>query len=126
MDKTLYEKIGEKDLQNVLNGFYDRVFTHPTLIPLFENSDRAEVQEKQFLFLSQFLGGPQAYSERFGPPRMRARHLPHKITPTAAKAWLGCMKESIEEQDWEERMKEVFYSIFPPIAAHMINSEDEN
>ena len=124
MEKTLYEKIGKEGLNQLLNNFYDRIFVHPVSAPLFKNSKREEVQEKQLLFISQFLGGPLEYSDRFGPPKMRQRHLPHKITPKAKEAWLECMKEAINEQPWDDRLKEVMYSIFPPIAAHMVNSED--
>ena len=124
MSITTYEKIGKERLSVLLDSFYDRVFAHSLIAPLFANSSRAEIQEKQLLFLSQFLGGPMGYTENFGPPKMRQRHIPHRITPLAKDAWLACMKEAIEEQDWDERLKEVMYSIFPPIAAHMVNSED--
>jgi hemoglobin len=55
---------------------------------------------------------------------MRQRHLPHRITPQGRDAWLSCMKKAVDEQDWDDRMKEVIYNIFPPIANHMINSSD--
>lgn len=125
MSETLYERIGEEGLNTLLNNFYDRIFSNETLAPLFSGSDRIEVQEKQLLFISQFLGGPLAYNEKHGPPKMRQRHLPHKITPKAKEAWLQCMKEAVLAQNWDDRLKEVFYNIFPPIAAHMVNSEDE-
>lgn len=124
MSITLYERIGKERLSMLLDSFYDRVFTHSLIAPLFANSSRTEIQEKQLLFLSQFLGGPMGYTENYGPPKMRQRHIPHRITPLAKDAWLACMKEAIEEQDWDDRLKEVMYSIFPPIAAHMVNSED--
>ena len=41
-------------------------------------------REKQRLFLSQWLGGPGAYSERWGHPRLRIRHFPFVITRRAA------------------------------------------
>ena len=88
MEKTLYEKIGKEGLNKLLNNFYDRIFVHPVSAPLFINSNRKEVQEKQLMFISQFLGGPLDYSDRFGPPKMRQRHLPHKITPKAKEVWL--------------------------------------
>ena len=120
----MYERIGKERLSMLLDSFYDRVFSHPLISPLFVNSNRIEIQEKQLLFISQFLGGPMGYTENFGPPKMRLRHSAHRITPLAKDAWLKCMKEAIDEQDWDEKLKEIMYSIFPPIAAHMVNSED--
>ena len=126
MSETLYEKIGKEGLNQLLNNFYDQVFQDPTISKLFANSERAEIQHKQLLFLSQFLGGPLDYNKQYGPPKMRFRHIPHKITPKAKDAWLLCMEKAILAQDWDDRLKEVVYQIFPPIAAHMVNSEDEN
>jgi len=126
MNITIYEQIGDEGLWKLLNSFYDKIFDHPELASLFMQSERNEVQNKQFLFIRQFLGGPLEYSEKHGPPMMRKRHLPHKITPKAKDIWLACMKEAVEEQEWNERLKEVFYGIFPPIAAHMVNTEDAN
>jgi hemoglobin len=125
MSKTLYEQIGDEKLLKLLNAFYDKIFSHPELTSLFQDSERNEVQKKQFLFIRQFLGGPMDYNDLYGPPMMRKRHLPHKITPKAKDIWLACMKESVYEQEWDDRLKDVFYTIFPPIAAHMVNSEDE-
>lgn len=126
MTESLYTKIGKERLDLLLNDFYDRIFSNETLAPLFKGSERKEVQQKQLLFISQFLGGPLDYTKNYGPPKMRQRHLAHAITPKAKTAWLACMKEAVLAQDWDDRLKEVFYNIFPPIAAHMVNSEDEN
>lgn len=125
MNETLYEKIGRERLDLVLNDFYDCIFSNPLLTHLFEGSKRDEIQNKQLLFISQFLGGPLDYNEQFGPPQMRQRHLPFKITPKAKEEWLKCMEKAVLAQDWDNRLKDVFYNIFPPIAAHMVNSEDE-
>lgn len=125
MNNTLYDKLGKEGLSSLLDSFYDKVFKNETIGPLFANSERELIQEKQLLFLSQFLGGPQGYTQQFGPPKMRFKHLPHKITPKAKDAWLACMKEAILAQDWDTNMKEIIYNIFPPIAAHMVNSNDD-
>jgi hemoglobin len=125
MSETLYDKIGRARLQQLLNDFYDRVFSNEILALLFQSSERSVIQHKQLLFISQFLGGPLDYNENYGPPKMRQRHLAHKITPKAKDEWLKCMQEAVLMQDWDDRLKEVFYNIFPPIAAHMVNSDDE-
>jgi len=124
MSETLYQIIGEKGIKLLFNDFYDCVFSNETLLPLFQQTERSEIQQKQELFISQFLGGPMHYTNTYGPPQMRQRHLPHKITPKGSEAWLACMKKAVGKQDWDDRLKEVVYNIFPPIANHMINSSD--
>jgi hemoglobin len=116
-----YEKIGEANIRKLVNHFYEYVYDDPIIKDLFTN-DIEEVREKQFLFISQFLGGPTKYSEVHGHPRMRMRHLPHKITAEAKDAWLACMKRAISHLDLEEADKETLYSLFPKLANHMVNS----
>jgi len=125
MTETLYQVIGEKGIESLLNDFYDCVFSNEKLLPLFQKTERNIIQQKQIMFISQFLGGPMRYTNTYGPPQMRQRHLPHKITPSGSVAWLGCMKKAVDKQDWDDRLKEVVYNIFPPIAKHMINSSDQ-
>ena len=120
--KTLYEIIGDQRLYELLNSFYARVFESPIIGPLFNQTDAETIKDKQFCFLTQFLGGPPRYIEKYGPPKMRMRHLPHKITVEAKEEWLKLMKASIDELDVHASVKEALYNCFPKIAQHMVNS----
>lgn len=117
---TLYEQLGEKNLTKLITEFYNRVFTSEKIGPLFQ-TDQKEIMDKQYKFLSQFLGGPQLYSIEFGHPRMKARHLSHKITSEAKEEWLRCMKLSIETLEIEAELKNELYACFPKVAEHMVN-----
>ena len=119
--KTLYEMLGDEKLKSLIDAFYSRVYSHPTLIPLFKN-DINEVKDKQFCFLSQFLGGPQRYNEKYGPPRMRMRHMPHRIDAKARDAWLECMKSAIDTLELDDRLAVALYNCFPKLANHMVNT----
>lgn len=117
---TLYSKIGQDRLHKVLVLFYDKVFSSAIIGPLFKG-DKEEILEKQELFLTQFLGGPQLYSQKYGHPRMRARHLPHKITNEGKDEWLRLMKASIEEVFGNDSLGVALYNCFPQVAQHMVN-----
>lgn len=118
---TLYEQIGADRLRNIVDSFYELVFKNEEIAPLFKN-DRHEIAEKQFLFLSQFLGGPQRYSEVHGHPRMRMRHLPHAITPRAKEVWLSCMRQAIDTViSDDKKLADALYNCFPKVAEHMVN-----
>ena len=54
-------------------------------------------REKLFLFLTGWMGGPPLYVERFGHPRLRARHLPFPIGESERDQWLLCMNRALEE-----------------------------
>lgn len=120
-ENTLYHRLGEENLKRLVDAFYHLVYQDPILIPLFDN-DIEEIKDKQFRFLTQFFGGPPKYIQKFGPPRMRMRHLPHKIDQEAVEAWLKCMKNAIATLAISEEMKEEVFSKFPKLAQHMKNS----
>tara|TARA_B110000046_G_scaffold150420_1_gene158801 strand:- start:2021 stop:2395 length:375 start_codon:yes stop_codon:yes gene_type:complete len=120
--KTLYELIGENRLQELINSFYAKVFVNPILYPLFNQTDAESIKDKQYRFLTQFLGGPQRYMEKYGTPKMRHRHIPHAITNEAKDEWLHLMEASIQELDLAENLKVALYNCFPQVAQHMVNS----
>ncbi|HXA00864.1 MAG TPA: globin [Cytophagaceae bacterium] len=120
-EKTLYEKLGPENLRKLVDKFYDLVFEDPEIKDLFR-TDKELIKRKQFMFLSQFLGGPALYSDEYGHPQMRARHLPHPITEDKAVAWLKCMHTAIDTLEISDEMKKGLFERFPPTAFFMVNS----
>ncbi|MCE7039630.1 globin [Dyadobacter sp. CY312] len=119
---TLYERIGgDEALRLLTDRFYDLVFQHELISRLFKN-DKEEIKEKQRLFLTQFLGGPQLYSDVHGHPMMRARHMPHTITEDDAVAWLQCMSTAVGELPIDKSLKDELFDRFPRTAFFMVNS----
>jgi hemoglobin len=119
---SLYDRLGgEETLRILTDRFYDLVFSHELISRLFK-SDKEEIKEKQRLFLTQFLGGPSLYSEVFGHPRLRARHIPHPITEEDAIAWLTCMDKAISSLTISDDLKKELFSRFPQSALFMVNS----
>jgi hemoglobin len=121
---TLFERLGEENLRLLVDRFYDLVFSHEQISHLFK-TDKELIKEKQRLFLTQFLGGPPLYSERYGHPQLRARHLPHPIHEDDAVAWLSCMSAAVTSLPIEESLKDELFKRFIPTAMFMVN-KDEN
>jgi hemoglobin len=119
--KAIYERLGDNLLRQMIDHFYDLILKNPITAPLF-TTDMDVVKSKQYDFLTQFFGGPQRYSDKYGHPMMRARHLTHKIDRIAAEQWLHCMATAIDKLPIENEFKEEIFRKFPPVAAHMINS----
>ena len=116
--ETLYSRIGSEKLRCLVNTFYDLIFKESTISHLFKAGDES-IRQKQFLFLTQFLGGPQLYSEKYGHPKMKMRHLPHSIGGSEKDEWLRCMKIAIEQMDFDDDLKVALYNCFPKVAEHM-------
>jgi hemoglobin len=121
--KSPYDLIGERQgIEKLVTAFYGLVRKDPILSPLFPE-DLTETAYKQTLFLSQFLGGPPLYTEEFGHPMLRARHMPFPITDTHAKAWLACMERAMSMQNLDPHLQEFLLSRLKMTAYHMVNTE---
>lgn len=118
--ETLYSQIGSERLRVLVNTFYDLVFNESTIAHLFKSGDES-IREKQYLFLTQFLGGPPLYSDAYGHPQMKMRHLPHAIGENEKNEWLRCMKLAIEKMDFDDKLQVALYNCFPRVAEHMRN-----
>lgn len=118
---TAYELLGGADtIAQLVDAFYPRVQQHPDLRTIFPD-DILPVRDKQYLFLTQFLGGPPLYSEQYGHPMLRARHLPHAITPKRAEAWLECMSAAMDDIGLQGAARDFFWERVTLTAHHMIN-----
>lgn len=122
--QTLFERLGAENIQTLVNNFYDLVFAHPQISHLFK-TDKEVIKEKQRLFLTQFLGGPDLYSQQYGHPQLRARHLPHPISNDDAVAWLECMNKAIGTLSIDEKLKDDLFKRFVPTAMFMVNRDEE-
>ncbi|EYB69761.1 globin [Deinococcus phoenicis] len=122
---SLYDRIGPEALAALVTRFYTRVAADSDLAPIFP-TDLTLTAEKQLAFLTGFLGGPPLYHQRFGHPRLRARHLPHPITPTRGRAWLACMNAALRETpEIAEADARELYAALARVAAHMVNTLED-
>ncbi|MBS1787418.1 MAG: group II truncated hemoglobin [Acidobacteria bacterium] len=100
MNQTLYEQIGgEAVIRKLVDRFYDLMDSQPEAAGLraLHPADLTESRNKLFWFLVGWSGGPPMYVERFGHPRLRARHLPFPIGESERDQWLWCMSQALEE-----------------------------
>lgn len=124
MAASTYELLGgEQAIRRLVQAFYPKVQAHPELSPLFPENIMP-VMEKQYMFLTQFFGGPSLYTEQVGHPMMRARHLPFEINETRAKAWLQCMKEALLEINISEDLQVHVLDRLSGPAYHFINTSE--
>ncbi|CDZ99199.1 Group 2 truncated hemoglobin YjbI [Jeotgalicoccus saudimassiliensis] len=118
-----YNDIGEEKLHRMIDIFYDYVKHDDRINHLFPE-DFTETAYKQKLFQTQFLGGPNLYNEKYGHPMLRARHMPFRITPAGAEAWLENMNQAILDVGIEDELREYLMARYTLTANHMVNSEN--
>ena len=75
------------------------------------------------LFLGQYWGGPSAYQEERGHPRLRMRHAPFTIDQIARDHWLRHMRNALEEMDPEPTVRTSLLEYFEYAAESMRNDQ---
>jgi hemoglobin len=81
-------------------------------------------REKLYMYLTGWTGGPPVYVERFGHPRLRARHLPFHISSRERDEWLWCMDRALDEQAMPDSLREQLRERLHALADHMRNRPD--
>ena len=105
---TPYVRLGGAPrVRALVDRFYDLMDLEPAYADLrhVHGNDLTHAREKLYLFLSGWLGGPDLYIERFGHPRLRARHLPFSIGLRERDQWLACMNQAMVEEGVDEDMR---------------------
>lgn len=97
-EQTFYDAIGgEPVITQIVHRFYLGVADDEVLRPLYPEADLGPAEERFRLFLMQYWGGPTTYSDTRGHPRLRMRHAPFPVTPTAAQHWLRHFHAALDE-----------------------------
>jgi hemoglobin len=97
---------GEPGVRKLVDAFYDRMDFEPEFatIRTLHPTTLDESRNKLFWFLCGWMGGPNHYIERFGHPRLRARHLPFSIGTVERDQWMACMKLALTDCEIDEKL----------------------
>jgi hemoglobin len=125
-EHEVYAAVGEEGFTRLVAGFYRRVPTDPVLGPMYQGRDLAAAEERLRSFLVYRFGGPAAYIERRGHPRLRMRHAPFAVNETARRHWLELMNASLAESDLPPDAAAVLANFFAGTAAFLINRAQAN
>jgi hemoglobin len=114
---------GAGKLRELVDRFYDLMELEPEFagIRALHPSSLDGSRDKLYWFLSGWSGGPDLYIERFGHPRLRARHLPYAIATSERDQWLRCMALAMQDVDVEEGLQERLMHSFYQTADWMRN-----
>ncbi|MEO8608981.1 MAG: globin [Chloroflexota bacterium] len=121
--QSVYEMVGgDPTFQKLVDIFYARVAQDTVLRPLFPD-DLEPGKRWQFLFLTQFFGGPARYQQERGHPRLRLRHDPFPIDQLARNHWLEHMLAAIDELGIVDPARAEMREYFERGSTFMINAE---
>lgn len=113
---TPYEWIGgEQKVRALVDRFYDLMDLEARYAQLraAHGTELERARQNLFWFLCGWLGGPQHYTDRFGHPRLRMRHMPFQIGTVERDQWLACMDQAMGEvgvpEDLRARLGQSFF-----------------
>jgi hemoglobin len=118
---TLYERVGGQPFFDALVArFYTGVADDALLRPLYP--ENLEPPKRHLaLFLGQYWGGPQAYSEERGHPRLRMRHFKFRIGLAERDAWLEHMRAAVMSSGASSEDTVALLAYFESAATSLVN-----
>jgi len=126
-ETAAYELLGgEQKIHALVDRFYDLMDEVPEYygVRKLHPATLEGSREKLKMYLSGWLGGPQLYIERYGHPRLRARHLPFSIGKGERDQWLACMFSAMQDVEIPEALQQRLQEAFFGTADWMRNRED--
>ncbi|MGC5075563.1 globin [Agrococcus sp. DT81.2] len=122
MTQSLHDAVGgEPFFRRLVHEFYERVWVDDVLRPMYPQDDRAGAEDRFRMFLEQYWGGAQTYSEQRGHPRLRMRHAPFAVDPVARERWLACMRGALDVLDPAPLHRAELDDYFERAATAMLN-----
>ena len=98
---------GEERVRALTERFYDLMDLEPryAVLRAAHGSNLDNARQRLFWFLCGWMGGPQHYTEKFGHPRLRSRHMPFAIGIAERDQWLACMEQAMQETGVDEGLR---------------------
>ena len=124
--RTPYELLGgDAKVRELVDRFYDLMDFEPAYKQLraVHGNTLDSAREKLYHFLSGWLGGPPLYTDRYGHPMLRARHLPFAIGDLERDQWMACMVQAMEETEVPQELRAALEQAFFKTADWMRNRE---
>jgi hemoglobin len=126
--QSLFDLLGSEpeatnQIRAIVEAFYDVMDSDEKAKPIrqMHPEDLTSSREKLFMFLCGWTGGPQLYTERYGHPFLRRRHLPFKIGQEERDQWIYCMTKGLLNLKMEEEKIKALLNALYPIADFMRN-----
>jgi len=125
---TNFRRIGgQPAVDRLVEAFYRRMDTlhEAHTIRAMHQPDLGSTKEVLRRYLGEWLGGPPAYSQERGHPRLRMRHVRLSIGPAERDAWMLCMSGALDEVVTDAALRTLLHDAFLKLA-DWVRNDPEN
>jgi len=125
--RSHYERIGgEQKVRQLVQRFYQLMDELPESygIRKLHPADLKTSEDKLFMFLSGWMGGPQLFIEKFGHPRLRQRHIDFAIGNAERDQWMLCMTQALHDVVEDETLRRELQAALYKVADFMRNQAE--
>ncbi len=120
MKISKYETIGAAAIKKLIADFYQEIKTDEVLRPMYKD-DLEAAEERLYLFMVQYLGGPDLYNQKRGLPKLKMRHMVFPVDDKAIEHWLNCMKTALDKSEIDEVNRSFLWHYFKQTAVFLKN-----
>lgn len=113
---------GAAKCRELSTALYARVTKDAILRPLFPGKTHKCAIEEFAAFLAQFLDGPSKDAERRWWLSLRESHLRFQIGQKERDAWIGHMKQALDDVSMDESMRSSLRELFEEASTYVMNS----
>lgn len=125
----VYAQVGQAAIEKMVADFYVGVEADPIIGPLYSKAmkergepDLAGAKLRLTEYLVGRFGGPPVYVEKYGHPRLRARHFPFVVTQEGRDHWVVIMEKAVKDRAFPAPVEATLLEFFSGLSVHMINT----
>lgn len=123
---TYYDEVGgHPTFEKLVHEFYLGVADDPTLRAMYPEEDLGPAERRLRMFLEQYWGGPNTYSQERGHPRLRMRHVPFVVTPSQRDRWLLHMMNAVDTLGLDQTHDDQLRDYLTRAAYMLVNAPEE-
>jgi len=89
--------------------------------PMYPAHDLQGAEQRLRDFLIYRFGGPPSYIEQRGHPRLRMRHAPFPIGPSARDRWVQLMDRAVDQAALPAEVQQLLRALFASTATFLMN-----
>jgi hemoglobin len=124
---NFWEQVGGRaTFEKLVRAFYEGIATDEVLLPMYPEQPELEGAIQRLTgFLEQYWGGPTAYGDERGHPRLRMRHMAFRVSPDARDRWLKHMRAALDTLELPPLQDATLWAYLDRAAQAMVNTFDE-